>query len=279
MKHTIHFLAGLPRSGNTLLSSILNQNPNIYSSPLSTLSTNINELDLILNSESAVRNKENFTRGTAVLNNYAELFYSDVKKPIVFDREKNWSSPDNLNLIRKYITPDPKIVFTVRSITDILASCIEVKKEQLLYSMANHNFKVKHYNSTNDAICEYLMQPNGQIDNLLLSLSYAFRKVNKDNILILEYDDIVNDTQSVLKKIYNFIGEESYKHNLNNIQKIEFDNELKVGDPTNLHEVRNTISPSKTDASSVLSDYILQKYKNANFWREDSIQKIVGRDL
>ena len=32
---TYHLLAGLPRSGNTLLSAILNQNPDIYSSPLS----------------------------------------------------------------------------------------------------------------------------------------------------------------------------------------------------------------------------------------------------
>jgi hypothetical protein len=31
------FMAGLPRSGGTLLSSILNQNPDIYVSPQSTL--------------------------------------------------------------------------------------------------------------------------------------------------------------------------------------------------------------------------------------------------
>ena len=34
---TIYHLSGLPRSGNTLLSSILNQNPKINTTPLSDL--------------------------------------------------------------------------------------------------------------------------------------------------------------------------------------------------------------------------------------------------
>jgi sulfotransferase len=279
VKHKIHFLAGLPRSGNTLLSAVLNQNPSIYSSPLSSLSTGINELDFILKSEFCIRNKENLTRGTNALNNYAESFYSDVEESIIFDREKNWCSPDNLNLIRNYITPEPKIVFTVRSITDIIASYIDIKGERLVYEMANHNFNYKHYCSTNDAISEYLMRPKGQIDNLLLSLSYAFRNVNKRNILIVEYDDMVNDMPSVMKKIYNFIGEPQYEHDFTDIKKLEVDDDLGVNDPADLHKVRNSISPSEIKASNLLSDYILDKYKNANFWRDDSIQKIVGRDL
>ena len=35
MKKTFYFMAGLPRSGSTLLSSILNQNPRFYSGPSS----------------------------------------------------------------------------------------------------------------------------------------------------------------------------------------------------------------------------------------------------
>ena len=35
MNKTFYFMAGLPRSGSTLLSSILNQNPRFYSGPSS----------------------------------------------------------------------------------------------------------------------------------------------------------------------------------------------------------------------------------------------------
>ena len=45
---TYHFLAGLPRSGSTVLASILNQNPEVYVTPTSPM------LDLL------VKNQDNF---------------------------------------------------------------------------------------------------------------------------------------------------------------------------------------------------------------------------
>ena len=55
------FLSGMYRSGNTLLSSILNQNPEIYSSPLSPLCEHAwNSYCTFLNNENDIRikNKE-----------------------------------------------------------------------------------------------------------------------------------------------------------------------------------------------------------------------------
>jgi len=50
---TLFFLSGLPRSGSTLLGSLLNQHPEIYATPTSPLAdllclldTNFNHLDL-----------------------------------------------------------------------------------------------------------------------------------------------------------------------------------------------------------------------------------------
>jgi len=64
----IYFLGGLPRSGNTLLSSILNENPSVYCSPISPLLDNLVALkaqsnlennlvsDFSVNSEQAIKN-------------------------------------------------------------------------------------------------------------------------------------------------------------------------------------------------------------------------------
>ena len=58
---TYHFLAGLPRSGNTLLSSILNQNPLIHSSPLSPINQIMWQQEQNLNNHETVKRLDDKT--------------------------------------------------------------------------------------------------------------------------------------------------------------------------------------------------------------------------
>jgi sulfotransferase len=83
-----YFLTGMPRSGNTLLSAILNQNPKFYSSPLSPLSEQLFQIESSLSSETGLRNQENSKRTVNTLNKYTDIFYSDVNKEIIFDYSK-----------------------------------------------------------------------------------------------------------------------------------------------------------------------------------------------
>ena len=82
MDKTYHFLSGLPRSGNTLLSAILNQNPDIYSSPLSPVSGFMWDYRSSYQVEQINRNKENRLRADKVLNSFIENFYNDIKKKV-----------------------------------------------------------------------------------------------------------------------------------------------------------------------------------------------------
>jgi sulfotransferase len=96
MDKTYHFLAGLPRSGNTLLSSILNQNSTIYSTPLSPLAGLMWDYRGIYNTEPISRNEENKLRANTFLSSFIDNFYKDIEKPIIIDREKMWGTPANL---------------------------------------------------------------------------------------------------------------------------------------------------------------------------------------
>ena len=73
MNKTYHFLAGLPRSGNTLLSAILNQNPDIYSTPLSPLPTFMWDFaNSANNSEQVNRNVENKIKTEIFLSSFMD---------------------------------------------------------------------------------------------------------------------------------------------------------------------------------------------------------------
>jgi sulfotransferase len=261
---TYHFLAGLPRSGNTLLSSILNQNPNIYSSPLSPIN------GMLWDYDQGLMRSENFLKlsdaqpalnaGSNIIKNY----YSNINKPIIIDREKVWGTPANLNIIKKYITPTPKIIFTVRPVVEILASFINILSEDSYIdtSMRNDGWWYKNYLSKNDNRCDYLMSPGGQIDKALFSINEIINSDNKNVFHIISYDEIVNEPENTLKGIYKFLKLPSYKHNFGNIVKLEKDNDEIVGLPTNLHEIRPKLSKVSKKPEDVLSDYVLNKYSN-----------------
>jgi sulfotransferase len=263
MEKKYHFLAGLPRSGNTLLSSILNQNPDIYSSPLSTtLAILSNTHDFIQNSQNVKRgNKDNIIQFTKnILKNY----YKDIDKSIIIDREKVWGTPINLPLIKNYIDSNPKIIFTVRPVIEILTSFINILPENsyLDQEMLAFGYLSKNYLTKNDNRCDYLMQPFGLIDRCLFSINEIIKSENKEVFCIVQYDEIVNNPQDTMKKIYKFLEIPDYQHDFNNIVKLEKENDEEIGQPKNMHKVRKQLKKISKKPEDVLSDYIINKYSN-----------------
>jgi sulfotransferase len=99
MEKKYYFLSGLPRSGSTLLSSILNQNPKIYSGPGSPV------VDLMFGAETFLRKCEqlraypndNFIQ--THISSIIKDFYKDIEKEVIIDKSRAW--PNNINLIQK----------------------------------------------------------------------------------------------------------------------------------------------------------------------------------
>ena len=279
MNKTYHFLAGLPRSGNTLLSAIFNQNPDIYSTPLSPVSTFLWDFSNSINTMPEMfRNDENKIKSEIFLSSFLDNFYKNVENPVILEREKDWGTPSNLANIKKYITPTPKIIFTVRDILDILASYIKLNGDAIKKEAENAGLYKNYYRSKTDVICEYLMMPNLDIDKALLSLASAFYPENKGIFHIVEYKDLVSNPDETMSKIYEFLDMPYYKHDFNNIKKIEKDNDEILGFPSNFHNVRKSISESSTN-SDILSEYIKHKYSKMEFWRENSTMKVRGKDF
>lgn len=277
MNKTYHFLAGLPRSGNTLLSALLNQNPAIYSTPISPVSTYMWDFFNSIEAQEPVnRNVENKIRSEIFLCSFLDNYYKEINKPVVIEREKMWGTPANLNLIKKYVTPNPKIIFTVRDILEILASFVRFDAQYLKDEIFDNSYFMSNYRSPEDTLCEYLMMQNGIIDKGLLSLASAFYPENKSIFHIVEYSQLTLNPRETMAEIYKFLEMPNYEHNFNKIEKVEQDNDDALGFPPDLHDVRQSLSQSSTSLD-ILSEYIKQKYSNMEFWRHDSLMKVRGK--
>ncbi len=124
-KKQIYFVAGLPRSGSTLLMNILGQNPQFYVTPTSGI------LDVLVQTRNAwdksdafrslMRNESEAIK-TNVMQSILQAYFAHTDKPICFDKNRNWT--EYLEMASA-LTRGPehlKILVTVRDLRDIVAS-------------------------------------------------------------------------------------------------------------------------------------------------------------
>lgn len=146
-----------------------------------------------------------------------EIYYKNVSKPIIVDKCRSWTLPDNIALIKKYITTTPKIIVLVRPLNEIFMSFGNLKPEL-----------IEEYTKSQEPIyrsfCGTLYAKNN----------------NKGEFLFINYDDLVNSTKETLKKIYSFCEWDNFEHNLTNILNTNPENDEVYG-IKGQHEVRSTI--------------------------------------
>jgi sulfotransferase len=263
----LHFLAGLPRSGSTLLTKILNQNPNIFASTNSPLLDTIHYTEeyLLYRSEQ-VKSSEFFQQNAIhTLQQIPKNLYHNVNKPIIIDKSRGWTN--QITHIQDYITKTPKIICTVRNITDILVSFLSLIERSSTVSFIDESLNNLNLEITNENRCDFLMSPAGIIGQSYHSLTEAFRKGYEDYLLLIEYENLVSNTQRELNRIHRFLEIEEYSYDFENIDDT-FPEKDEVYGLTGMHSVRPKVSKIYRDHTKYMNDYILNKYSDLEFWKK-----------
>jgi sulfotransferase len=266
MTKTYHFMAGLPRSGSTVLSAILNQNPEIYASPQTDL------IGMLYNLENEIRNYESFQAGllhqgyASVMHSIKDTFYSHIDKPIIIDKNRGWGTPYNWEHMSPYVSQNGKVILTMRPILEVLASFVKISKESQKVTQRLHylnpNLWVSNYRDETDALVENLMQPNGELDRAIFSVANLLKN-HRDRVHIVWFDDLLDSPVATLDAIHEFLGLELFEYNYNKIQAVDRHDDLNAYGIVGLHDVKKKLARPKTDPASYLSEYSIQKYGNA----------------
>jgi sulfotransferase len=259
MDKKYYFLAGFHRTGNTLLSSILNQNPDFHSSALSPVAEYLYAMQDLAMNNFHINNTQDIQGSHNALQKFMDNYYEHIDKPVIFDRQKTWGMPRNFYNIQTYITDKPKIIFTTRPLLEILASLIIIYGDRLNKFMEDNKWQWKSHLTENDNKCDYLMSPLFELDYLFST--YTTMKNFPEAFCLIEYDDLINNPNETLRKIYDFLGEEYYEHDFNNIQRVETYTEVNLNMPINMHEVRPKLEKKDLDITTILSNYAINKYK------------------
>ena len=246
-----YFLSGLPRSGSTLLKSLLNQNPNIHCSPISPA------LELMYRNKDWIERTEmqlSLDQKNTFLSNIMDNIYKNYDEEIIIDSCRAWTSHEDL--IRKYINPTPKIICTVRNVTEILTSFIVLLESNKSKSFIDQKIVGE---ITTKKRCETLMKEG-------LGRSLQSLKMGK-NVILVEYNDLISQPHNTLNKIYDYLGVKKYSHDLNNIVNHHQEIDTTWG-IDNMHRVRSKLEKISHNPYDVLGEELVMKYSGMEFRRK-----------
>ena len=107
------YLHGLPRAGNTLLGSIINQNPKVAVTANSIIADMLGELYLLQNID-VFKNFPDHKSFDSVTKSLFDNYYKDWSQDYIIDRAP-WGMPINLKFLKK-VQDEIKIIITKSSV-------------------------------------------------------------------------------------------------------------------------------------------------------------------
>ena len=270
MEKTFYFIAGLPRSGSTLLSAILNQNPRFHSAPNSPVLSTMVTLEQFLMTDEHFNAYPKVQQGKEIIASILPQYYSDVKQPVVFDKNRAWVS--RIDYIRGYFDINPRIICPVRDISEILASFITLIRDsyssnQGKLNIIDETLVKNNIPLTDENRCAFISSSEGILGASYNTIKDALMNGYDDMIHFVEYKDLIEKPQETMNEIYEFLDEKPYNHKFKNIKYSHNTNDFQVYGLPTMHEVRPKMEITSKNPAEVLSPEILKGCQNAEFWR------------
>jgi len=251
MKKTLHFLSGIPRSGSTVLAAILNQNPQTH---VSTTSGLVHALDGLANTwHSAGLLNENDPQRTKLaqtMRGMIDAFYEDTDKPVVIDKGRGWPIPIIMGAMTQVLGHTPRIVATVRSVPDCMASFVRIAKpadlDEFIYSgqLADH------------------------LKAAYISLQQGYEAM-PDNFLFVEYNNLLADPKRELDRVHAFLGLDPFEYDLSNIDgtPVKEDDE-NIHGYAGMHDIKPKLEKQHNDNAKDLLKYHYNQFCQPEFWND-----------
>ena len=254
----LFFLVAQPRSGNTLFTSIMNQNPEIAATPNSITLEIMKDLCLLKETD-VFKNYPDHRSLDNVLDVVYDTYYKDWPQPIIIDRGPVMTK-GNFALMQKHFKQPFKCIVLLRDLMDVLASYMKWYTE-------NPDAFVNRFNlQTDEEKLGMIMNKDGAVAKDLEAIKNAFNY--PDMCHFVKYDYLVTQPEQEIRKVYQFIDQPYFNHKFENLDQVKVNglsyNDTIVG--SNMHKlfdgpVRKVYNPY----IDKIPERIRQKYGHIKF--------------
>lgn len=245
-----------------MLSAILCQNPRFHASVSSPVGAFADTILSQVSAGSEFAPQVDIPKRRKLVQALFEAYYSDIDRPVIFDTNRHWSAklPALLDLY-----PDSKMIACVRNVAWVMDSI------ERLYR-ANPFEQTRLFSSPAERSTVYTrVEALGQRNRLVglgwSSLKEAFYSEEGKSLLVIDYDILSQRPAEVMPLVYQFLGEEPFAHDFNNLEfdTPEYDDGLGV---KGLHKVRKEVSFQAR--RTVLPPDLFDQYSRLSFWHNTS---------
>lgn len=216
-------LSGLPRTGSTLLSAILSQNPEIHAEGNSAVCQLMWDMQVSCETSSSEQLLANgrVTDQDALVSSIPAIYYRHVRSTHIVDKCRSWTLPANMQMIRRYITDDPKVIVLTRPVDEIVDSFVRLREA----------------NGWQGDPKAGLLDPESEpIMRSLMGVEIA-KASNTGEFLFVEYADLISDPQSQIDRIYDFCKWEPFSHDYDNVVNLHPEDDSVYG-LAGMHDIR-----------------------------------------
>jgi sulfotransferase len=256
---TLYFLSGLPRSGSTLLGSILSQHPKLQSTPTSPLADLLCWID---NGFSKIDLQYTYDKEKIQYNTYnsiLENFYNHIEKPCVLDKHRGWCK--NVPSIEKFLKQKPKIIATNRRVSEILASYVILIEKNQSDNFVDAHLRREGKEITTDNRIECLWR--NYVSDPYESLVYGLQN-NSQNIHLVDYNNLTQNSEETIEKIYEFLEIESHSHDFSHILNTCAEDKDYAWGIDNLHKIRSKLQRTSPPPEEVIGEENTKLYDKFN---------------
>ena len=247
----------MPRSGNTLFASVMNQNPEIAATPNSITLEIMKDLFLLKNTD-LFKNYPDHKSLDNVLDVVYDNYYKDWPQRIIIDRGPVMTT-GNLALIQKHFKRPFKCIVLLRDLIDVLASYMKWYTE-------NPDSFINRFNCKNDEEkLGMVMNKNGAVAKELEAIKNSYNYPGM--CLYIKYDDLVAQPEKEIRRVYEFINMPYFNHTFKDLKQININgigyDDTVVG--KNMHTIRTEIKKKYNPYINKIPERIRQKYEHIKF--------------
>ncbi|TJZ79166.1 sulfotransferase family protein [Chitiniphilus eburneus] len=255
-----HFISGLPRSGSTLLSALLLQNPRFQAGMTSPVGTLFGAVLAQCSAGSEFGPMIELAQRRRLLKGLFDNYYADCERPVVFDTNRQWCA--RLPALRD-LFPQARVIACVRNVAWVMDSI-----ERLYRANPYENTKLFVDDTERNTVysrVDTLAQRNRLVGFAWAALKEAYYGEHADSLLLVDYELLTRAPEQVLRLVYDFLGEPWFEHDFDNVRydAPEFDQALGVG---GLHRVKPRVAPQTR--RTVLPPDLFEQYARLSFWED-----------
>lgn len=263
MPHTVHAISGLPRSGSTLLSALLRQNPRFHASMTSPVVALCSAMHhKMCGGEFGVFFDD--AKRRTLLRGVFEGYYADLPTDrVVFDTNRTWTGRAAL---LGQLFPQSRIICCVRDVVWIVDSI-----ERLLHKnplQLSKMFGFQPGTSVYGRVDNLMNAEKGLIGLAWSHLREAWFGAEAGRLLVVPYEHLVTHPRRTLDRLYDALGEEPWDHDFDNVVYDEPDYDMQIGMP-GLHAVRPRIAHE--ERLPCIPHDVFTKYASTNFWHSPEL--------